>query len=361
MYTLIRKALFCLDGELAHDLTLDLLGAAERLRLLRLIAGAAPAQPLQVMGLQFPGPVGLAAGLDKNADYLNALGELGFGFIEVGTVTPRPQPGNPPPRMFRLPQYGALINRMGFNNKGVDHLVEQVRRRRYGGVLGINIGRNKDTPEERALEDYRICLRKVYHCADYVAVNISSPNTPGLRQLQFGDALKSLLAGIKAEQSRLHKDSGRYVPLAVKIAPDMSAAEIRAVAGALSDEGMDAVIATNTTVDRSAVAGHPLADESGGLSGEPLARRATEVIVQLRDALGRDLPIIGVGGVHDGASAAAKIAAGANLVQLYTGFIYRGPQLIAEVADAIASLSHSAGNRQRNDPAGQPGSAQAPK
>ncbi|TQV80990.1 quinone-dependent dihydroorotate dehydrogenase [Exilibacterium tricleocarpae] len=354
MYDLVRKALFHLDGETSHDLTLDLLGAGERLGLVRPFARPVPANPVTVMGLRFPNPVGLAAGLDKNGDYINAFGRLGFGFIEVGTVTPRPQSGNPRPRLFRLPEHGALINRMGFNNKGVDHLVAQVRRRRFDGVLGINIGKNKDTPEDRALEDYRLCLERVYPWADYVAVNISSPNTPGLRDLQFGDALKSLLAGIKAEQGRLHRDSGRYVPVAVKIAPDMDETAVAAVAGVLVEEGIDGVIATNTTVDRSAVEAHPLAVETGGLSGEPLTARATEVVAMLRDAVGAKLPIIGVGGIHDGASAAAKVAAGASLVQIYTGFIYRGPELIAEVADAVASISHSAGSEQRSNPEGQP-------
>ncbi len=342
MYKLARRALFHLDPELSHELTLDLLGAAERLRLLRYFATAVPMNPMQVMGLQFPNPVGLAAGLDKNGDCFNAFGELGFGFVEIGTVTPRPQPGNPRPRLFRLPQREAIINRMGFNNKGVDYLIDRVKRRRYQGVLGINLGKNKDTPESQALRDYQIGMRKVYALADYITINISSPNTPGLRNLQFGDALKSLLEGIKREQGSLQHASGRYVPVAVKIAPDMSDTEIAAVAGVVLEQGIDGVIATNTTIAREGVEGLHFAEQTGGLSGAPLAEKSTAIIANLYSHLGDKVPIIGVGGIVSGADAAAKIAAGARLVQLYTGFIYRGPDLIAEVADAIASFNHSA-------------------
>ncbi len=338
MYSLARRALFCLDAETSHELTLDLLGAAERLKLLSLFSRQQPEQPVEVMGLRFPNPVGLAAGLDKNGDYFNALGQLGFGFVEIGTITPRPQPGNPKPRLFRLPEQQAVINRMGFNNKGVDHLVEQVAKRRYKGILGINIGKNFDTPVEQANDDYRICMNKVYGAADYITVNVSSPNTPGLRSLQFGDSLNQLLEMIKEQQQKLAAEQGRYVPVAVKIAPDMDDAEIQQVACALMNQGIDGVIATNTTISREGVEGLKHGDEAGGLSGAPLTDKSTALIAKLSDCLGGKLPIIGVGGIIDGQSAADKIAAGASLVQLYSGFIYRGPELIGESLDAIASL-----------------------
>lgn len=301
------------------------------------------AQPIQVMGLTFPNPVGLAAGLDKNGDHFNALGALGFGFVEIGTVTPKPQPGNAKPRLFRLPEHQAIINRMGFNNKGVDHLLAQVEKRSFRGVLGINIGKNASTAVEQAELDYQTGMRKVYRLADYISVNISSPNTPGLRSLQFGEQLIQLLKMIKNEQTTLGKEWGRYVPVAVKIAPDMNEVEIRQVAKALLDTGMDGVIATNTTLDRSAVRGHALAEQAGGLSGGPLTQHSTKVIEQLYAELGDRLPIIGAGGIMRGEDAAAKIRAGARLVQLYTGFIYRGPELITEAADAIASAKRSVG------------------
>jgi dihydroorotate dehydrogenase len=287
------------------------------------------------MGLDFPHPVGLAAGLDKDGECINAWEALGFGFIEVGTVTPRPQPGNPKPRMFRLPQAQALINRMGFNNRGVDSLVAQVRRARFPGVLGINIGKNADTPVERASDDYLIGLRKVYPWASYVTVNISSPNTPGLRDLQYGEALDRLLAALKEEQQRLADVHGRYVPLAIKIAPDLADADLRTVGQALLHQGMDAVIATNTTFSRAGVESLPHAQETGGLSGAPLMARSTEVVRQLAEILEGRLPIIAVGGILSGADAAAKMAAGASLVQIYTGFIYRGPELIREAVQAL--------------------------
>ena len=287
------------------------------------------------MGIDFPNPVGLAAGLDKNADYLNALAALGFGFIEAGTVTPRPQPGNPRPRLFRLPQAQTLINRMGFNNKGVDYLVQQVQRSGFRGVLGINIGKNFDTPLERTAADYLLCLRKVYPYAHYVTVNISSPNTPGLRDLQYGETLNRLLALLKEEQGKLAVDYGRYVPLAVKIAPDLSDAEIVFIGKTLLQYDIDAVIATNTTFSRQGVAGLPHAEESGGLSGRPLTALATQVVQRLREIVGGRLPIIAVGGILNGADAKAKLAAGASLVQLYTGLIYRGPALVREVAEAL--------------------------
>lgn len=338
MYELIRKFLFKLDAETSHELTLDMLGAAQRLGLIKLFAPKIPNQPVEVLGLQFPNPVGLAAGLDKNGDYIDALGNLGFGFIEIGTITPRPQPGNPQPRLFRLPEHQAIINRMGFNNKGVDHLVEQVKKAKYKGVLGINIGKNFDTAVEDADRDYEICLEKVYQYADYVTVNISSPNTPGLRNLQFGDSLKSLLSTLKAAQKRLEQQHNKYTPILVKIAPDMDQDETKMVAEALIENEMDGVIATNTTLDREAVAGHEHANEAGGLSGKPVQGSSTQVLAWLSQELKDKMPIIGVGGIIDGPSAAEKMKNGAALVQVYSGFIYRGPKLISEASDAIAAV-----------------------
>lgn len=338
MYELIRKFLFKLDAETSHELTLDMLGAAQRLGLIKLFAPKIPNQPVEVLGLQFPNPVGLAAGLDKNGDYIDALGNLGFGFIEIGTITPRPQPGNPQPRLFRLPEHQAIINRMGFNNKGVDHLVEQVKKAKYKGVLGINIGKNFDTAVEDADRDYEICLEKVYQYADYVTVNISSPNTPGLRNLQFGDSLKSLLSTLKAAQKRLEQQHNKYTPILVKIAPDMDQDETKMVAEALIENEMDGVIATNTTLEREAVAGHEHANEAGGLSGKPVQGSSTQVLAWLSEELKDKMPIIGVGGIIDGPSAAEKMKNGAALVQVYSGFIYRGPKLISEASDAIAAV-----------------------
>ena len=334
-YPLLRALLFRLDPETAHHLSLEALKAAWRLRLL---GGAQPAAPRTVMGISFPNPVGLAAGLDKDGEYIDALAALGFGFIEVGTVTPRPQPGNPRPRLFRLPEARAIINRMGFNNRGVDNLLVNVRRARYRGVLGINIGKNFDTPVERAVDDYLIGLRKVYAHASYVAVNISSPNTPNLRQLQQHDALLELLTALKAEQGRLAQQLGKYVPLAVKIAPDLDADAVADIAALIRDQGMDAVIATNTTLAREGVSHLSHGGETGGLSGAPLTRRATEVVRQLHGVVRDDVPIIAVGGIMEAADAAAKMRAGARLVQLYSGFIYRGPRLIREVAEALRQL-----------------------
>jgi len=291
-----------------------------------------------VMGIRFPNPVGLAAGLDKNGDSIDALAALGFGFIEIGTVTPRPQPGNPRPRLFRLPRAQAVINRLGFNNDGVDRLVENVRRAQYRGVLGINIGKNADTPIERAADDYVSCLRKVYSLASYITVNISSPNTENLRQLQAAGELDGLLGALTAEQRALAATHGKRVPLAVKIAPDLDGAQIGAIAEQLRKHAIDAVIATNTTVARDGVAGLPHAREAGGLSGAPLTGRATAVIRELAQALGGAVPVIGVGGIMTGADARTKIAVGASLVQLYTGLVYRGPALVGE---CIAALCES--------------------
>ncbi len=338
MYDLLRSLMFKMPAETSHDLALDLIGAAGRLRLADKLVRPVPPQPVEVMGLTFDNPVGLAAGLDKNAVAVDGLAAMGFGSIEVGTVTPRPQPGNPKPRLFRLEEHEAIINRFGFNNQGVDAMLERLAAVNYRGVLGINIGKNAVTPVENAVDDYLYCLRKVYSRASYVTVNLSSPNTPGLRTLQYGDSLKQLLAQIKTCQLELSQRYGRYVPIAIKIAPDMTAAEVSLVAGTLLEQGMDAVIATNTTLDRSAVADSPFADEAGGLSGAPLTDASTEVVRLLAQELKGRMPIIGVGGIFSGADAADKIAAGASLVQLYSGFIYRGPSLIKECAEAIATL-----------------------
>ena len=334
-YPSLRTLLFQMDPETAHHWTLKLLRSAPLLSLNALFGAHVPAAPRRVMNIDFPNPVGLAAGLDKDGECINAWAALGFGFVEIGTVTPRPQPGNPKPRMFRLPQAEALINRMGFNNGGVDDVIERIRQSRFKGVLGVNIGKNANTPVERAGDDYLTGLRAVYPWASYVTVNISSPNTPGLRDLQYGAALDGLLAALKAEQQRLADSYGRYVPLALKIAPDIADADLPTVAQALRRYGLDAVIATNTTFSRTGVEGLRHADEAGGLSGAPLRDRATMVVRNLTELLAGELPIIASGGIMCGADAAARIAAGASLVQLYTGFIYRGPALIQEVVRAL--------------------------
>jgi len=337
IYPLLRPLLFTLDAETAHLLSLRGLDIANKLGLLSLLQGPRLPQPRTVMGLRFPNPVGLAAGLDKNGDHVDALGKLGFGAIEVGTVTPRPQPGNPRPRLFRLPAAQAIINRMGFNNKGVDHLVSRVRERRFDGILGINIGKNVDTPLERAVDDYLIGLRKVYPHADYITVNISSPNTPGLRTLQQGDALRELLQPLKDEQLRLADRSGRYVPLAVKVAPDLQPGEIKHIADTLASLAIDAIIATNTTNSRDGVSGLEHADEQGGLSGAPLTGQAQSVTELFHRALGDALPIIAAGGIMNANDARRRIDAGASLVQIYSGFIYRGPQLVGELLRGLES------------------------
>ncbi|MNZ17852.1 Dihydroorotate dehydrogenase [compost metagenome] len=341
MYALARELLFKLNPETSHELAVDLIGAGGRLGLNRLVCQT-PRLPVTVMGLEFPNPVGLAAGLDKNGDAIDGFAQLGFGFIEIGTVTPRPQPGNPKPRLFRLPQAEAIINRMGFNNQGVDHLLERVKAAKYRGVLGINIGKNFDTPVERAVDDYLICLDKVYAHASYVTVNVSSPNTPGLRSLQFGDSLKQLLEALRLRQEELTARHGRRVPLAIKIAPDMSDEETVLVARALLETGMDAVIATNTTLGREGVEGLAHADEAGGLSGAPVRDKSTHTVRILAGELAGKLPIIAVGGITEGVHAAEKMAAGASLVQIYSGFIYKGPALIRAAVDAIAA----AGNKR---------------
>lgn len=337
MYSLARSLLFRLDAETAHGVALKGLDLASRLGVATRLGGERVEDPVALMGLRFPNRVGLAAGLDKNADHLDALGALGFGFVEVGTVTPRPQSGNPRPRLFRLPEAGAIINRMGFNNAGVDHLVARVRASRFDGVIGINIGKNLTTPVERAVDDYLACLGKVHPHAHYITVNISSPNTPGLRNLQFGDHLDGLLSALREAGARLDRDSGRRVPLAVKIAPDMDAEEVGLVSQCLAANDIDGVIATNTTVSREAVEGLAHADEQGGLSGRPLFEPSNRVIRELRRRL-PEMPIIGVGGIDSGEAALAKREAGADLVQLYSGFIYRGPALVGECGRALREM-----------------------
>ncbi len=340
LYSLARPLLFSLDPESAHNLTLPALRTAARFGLAQWLPRPAP-DPRTVMGLRFPNPVGLAAGLDKDGAYIDGLAALGFGFIEVGTVTPRPQPGNPQPRMFRLPAANALINRMGFNNGGVDAFVRNVQASRFyqeqQGILGLNIGKNADTPIARATDDYLACLDKVYPYAAYVTVNISSPNTKNLRQLQQASELDDLLFRLKQSQAKLADRHARYVPVVLKIAPDLDDEQVKAIAGALVRHKIDGVIATNTTITRDAVQGLPHAQETGGLSGAPVRELSTQVIAALHRELGGALPVIGVGGILSGADAKAKTDAGASLVQLYTGLIYRGPALVRECAAALAA------------------------
>ena len=339
LYSRARPFLFGMDPEAAHELALASLKLIERTGMASMLADAGPAPGVKLMGLEFPNALGLAAGLDKNGEYIDALAAMGFGFIEIGTVTPRPQPGNPKPRMFRLPEAQALINRLGFNNHGVERLLANVARARYRGVLGINIGKNFDTPIERAADDYEFCLAKVYAHASYVAVNVSSPNTKDLRQLQGADQLGALAGKLKTEQMRLADAHGRYVPLALKIAPDLDDTQLAAIAKCLLKHKLDAVIATNTTVSRAAVKGLRHAEESGGLSGAPLRDASTEIIRKLARLLDGKLPIIGVGGVMSAGDAHAKLSACASLVQIYTGFIYRGPELIGEILRAMSEAA----------------------
>ena len=338
LYALARPLLFSMEPEAAHHLTMPLLQRAARAGLTRLVSRPQP-DPRHVMGIDFPNPVGLAAGLDKDGAYIDGLAALGFGFLEIGTVTPLPQPGNPQPRMFRLPAASALINRMGFNNGGVDAFVANVQASAFhqnrAGILGLNIGKNAATPIERAVDDYLICLDKVYRYADYVTVNVSSPNTSNLRQLQGASELDALLLALKDRQQRLADRHMRYVPIALKIAPDLDAAQVEMIAEALLRHKMDGVIATNTTLARDAVQGLPHAGESGGLSGAPVRSASNLVIRALKAHLGDTIPIIGVGGIVSGADAEEKMAAGASLVQIYTGLIYRGPALVRECAAAL--------------------------
>lgn len=338
LYSLVRPLMFAFDAENAHNLAIAGLHAVGGLIP---TCGQGPAEDISLMGLHFPNRIGLAAGLDKNGEAILGLAALGFGHIEIGTITPRPQPGNPKPRLFRLPEHRAIINRMGFNNRGVDVLIANVKAAHYQGILGINIGKNADTPIEKAADDYLTCLEKVYPYAGYVTANISSPNTKNLRQLQGESELDALLGALKSAQERLAQQHGRYVPIALKIAPDLDEAQITNIADALRRHRFDAVIATNTTLDRSAVAGHPLAGEAGGLSGAPVFAKSNAVIKALAQALQGELPIIGAGGVLSGADAKAKLDAGASLVQMYSGLIYRGPELVREAVSATRNYKVS--------------------
>ncbi len=336
-YPLVKPLLFKLDAETSHYLTLKLLKLSHDCGLDKLFNPEIISEPLTVMGLNFDNPVGLAAGLDKNGDYIDALTALGFGAIEIGTVTPRPQPGNPKPRLFRLPSHQAIINRMGFNNQGVDYLLKRVEQSEYKGVLGINIGKNFDTPIDKASEDYLICLRKAYLAASYITINISSPNTKNLRQLQQGDEIKRLLSELKEEQQRLQREYNKYTPIVVKIAPDLIDEEIQHIAGLLTEFSIDGVVATNTTLERGVVQDDLLADETGGLSGTPLKQKSTYVVQQLADELQGKVPIIAVGGIMNHSDAQEKLDAGASLVQIYSGLIFHGPYLAHDIMQGLST------------------------
>lgn len=337
MYDLFRPLIFKLDPETAHGLTLKNLACAERIGLLPNVNPRT--SPATLMGLHLPNPVGLAAGLDKNGEYIDGLAALGFGFIEIGTVTPRPQSGNPKPRLFRVPEHFAVINRMGFNNDGIDRLIANVQRAKYRGVLGINIGKNADTPMENAADDYLIGLEKAYPFASYITINISSPNTKNLRALQGGDELSRLLETLKNRQSSLHTEHGRYVPLAVKIAPDLDEAQIADIAHVAEQTQIDGIIATNTTIDKSSLGAHPLAQEAGGLSGAPVREPSNRVLQALAETLNGKIPVIGAGGILSGADAVRKMQLGAQAVQLYSGMVYRGPKLVEECLQHIRAAA----------------------
>jgi len=334
MYSLIRKALFIADPETAHGLALEGLRLGYGVGATHLLCKTR-SLPVTVMGLQFPNPVGMAAGMDKNGDYIEALGSLGFGFIEVGTVTPRPQPGNPKPRIFRIQEADAMINRLGFNNKGVDHLVHQAKKHRFKGILGINIGKNFDTPNDKAADDYLICLEKVYPHADYITINISSPNTRGLRDLQDTEQFNSLLAVLNKRRQELADKFQKRVPLVVKVAPDLEDDQIPGMAEIVVQNEFDGLIATNTTISRDAVEGMRHANEQGGLSGAPVKDMANHVLAQFRAHLPAGIALIGTGGITKGEDAAEKIQLGADLVQFYTGFVYKGPDLVSDCLKAI--------------------------
>jgi len=344
LYPLVRPLLFRLDPETAHRLSFGGLDIAAHLRVASLAFPSVPDDPVEAMGLSFPNRIGLAAGLDKNAEHIDGLAALGFGHIECGTVTPRPQPGNPPPRLFRIVAAQALINRMGFNNEGLEAFLAHRARARWKGIVGLNIGRNFDTPNERAVDDYLAGLRGCYARASYVAVNVSSPNTKGLRDLQHEDALAALMATLKSEQAKLADRHGKYTPLALKIAPDLQPVAIDGIARLCARHRIDAVVATNTTIARTGLEGLPHANEAGGLSGAPLRERATAVVRRLSRALDGALPVIGSGGVMSGADAREKLQAGATLVQLYTGLVYRGPALVAECVRATRGFGARAGS-----------------
>ncbi len=333
LYSLLRPLLFSLNPETAHRVTLNAIENAHRLRLLQ--GHPIDCKHCNIMGLDFPNPVGLAAGLDKDGEYINALAAFGFGFIEIGTVTPRPQPGNLKPRLFRIPQASAMINRLGFNNCGADKLVENVKHTNYQGILGINIGKNFDTPIEKAADDYLMCLRKVYYYASYIVVNISSPNTPNLRQLQNIEEFDHLLGTLKLEHNKLADECGKYTPLVVKIGPDLEITQIVSIATLLMKHKIDGVVATNSTFSRIGIEHLPHSSETGGLSGAPLTKHATTVIRHLHGVLQGAVPIIGVGGIMCAIDAKEKMDAGANLVQIYTGLIYRGPELVREAVQAV--------------------------
>jgi len=335
MQSLVQKLLLQCEPEKSHDFTINWLNKTQHTPLKWMYSTTPIAKPVTVAGIKFDNPVGLAAGLDKNGDCIDAFSSMGFGFVEIGTVTPRPQPGNPKPRLFRLPEKQAIINRMGFNNKGVDHLVEQVKEAKFKGPIGINIGKNKDTEDAKAVEDYLICLNKVYPYASYITINISSPNTPGLRNLQYGEALDSLLVGLKAAQETLTQTHSKYVPMFIKIAPDLSDDEISSIAVSLMNSKMDGVIATNTTLSRDAVQGLAHADEMGGLSGSVMTDMSLQLTKKLDKALDKSMPIIGVGGIDSPESAQARLDAGASLVQLYSAFIYQGPSLVKRIVNAL--------------------------
>ncbi|HED4399649.1 TPA: quinone-dependent dihydroorotate dehydrogenase [Pasteurella multocida] len=338
MYALIRKALFSLDAEQAHDLTIKILktlGRSPFNPLLKTLFACPTGTPKTIMGLHFKNPIGLAAGADKNGEAIDGFAAMGFGFIEVGTVTPLAQEGNPKPRQFRLPEAEGIINRNGFNNYGIDYLIENVKQAKYDGILGINIGKNTFTSVENGKADYLICLNKAYHYADYITINISSPNSPGLRQLQYGEALEDLLQGVKARQKDLAEQYQKYVPIAVKIAPDLTEGEVVQIADTLQRHKMDAVIATNTTISRDTVSGLQNAEQQGGLSGKPLQQKSTEIIARLHQELKGQIPIIGSGGIDSVANAQEKIKAGAELLQLYSGLIYHGPHLIKQLVQQI--------------------------
>ena len=332
LYSLARPLLFSLAPERAHELTLSLLKSSHKMGLMRQNVAA---KPVTCMGIEFPNPVGLAAGLDKNGAYIDALAGQGFGFIEIGTITPRPQAGNPHPRLFRLPQAKAIINRMGFNNEGVDQLVENVKAAKFKGILGINIGKNADTPVEKAVDDYLICLEKVYNYASYITVNISSPNTKNLRSLQSGDALTELLETLKNRQLELAQEYQHYVPLVLKVAPDLDETDIAFIAKQLLQFKIDGLIVTNTTLSREGVEGLAHAEEAGGLSGAPVFEKSTACLAAFAAVLKGQIPLIGVGGILSGADAVAKKQAGASLVQVYSGLIYTGPKLVKDCVDAL--------------------------
>jgi dihydroorotate dehydrogenase len=341
LYSLARPLLFALDPETAHNAALKLSGLAG------LFAQQPPACPVRVMGLDFPNPVGLAAGLDKHAEHVDALAALGFGFLELGGVTPRPQPGNPRPRLFRIPEANAIINRYGLNSVGVDAFLENLKKAKTKTIIGVNVGKNKDTPNEKAADDYEFCLEKLYLHVDYVTLNVSSPNTVGLRDLQSVEALSALIPRMKAKRAKLREQHGRNVALALKIAPDLDDTAIRGIAAVARREQIDGIVATNTTVSREFVTQYPLSKEQGGLSGAPLRESSTRVLRILSQELKGEIPLIGVGGILSGADAVEKLDAGASLVQIYSGLIYRGPELVNECVSACLERSRTVSSASR--------------